>query len=100
MTKKRKLYSFAAAIFTAGALITGALGWPGAHAQTTVPIKSNDIGGVVRSANGPEAGVWVIAETQELPTRFSRMVVTDDQGPMSCPICRKHTIKSGCAATA
>jgi hypothetical protein len=32
----------------------------------------------VRSANGPEAGVWVIAETQELPTGFSRMVVTDD----------------------
>jgi|HubBroStandDraft_6_1064221.scaffolds.fasta_scaffold21500_2 hypothetical protein len=85
MTKKRKLYSFAAAIFTAGALITGALGWPGAHAQTTVPIKSNDIGGVVRSANRPEAGVWVIAETQELPTRFSRMVVTDDQGRYVVP---------------
>jgi hypothetical protein len=85
MTKKRQLYSSAAAIFTAGILITGASGWPGAHAQTTVPIKGDDIGGVVTSANGPEAGVWVIAETRELPTRFARMVVTDDQGRYVVP---------------
>jgi len=36
--------------------------------------------GVVASSNGPEAGVWVIAETQDLPTKLSKMVVTDDQG--------------------
>jgi hypothetical protein len=35
-----------------------------------VPIDSDDIGGVVTSAKGPEAGVWVIAETTSLPTPF------------------------------
>ncbi len=48
-------------------------------------IDSNDIGGVVTSAKGPEAGVWVIAETKELPTGFSRIVVTDDQGRYVIP---------------
>ena len=38
----------------------------------------DDIGGVVTSAKGPEAGVWVIAETTDLPTRYAKMVVTDD----------------------
>jgi len=40
---------------------------------------------VVTSADGPEAGVWVIAETRDLPTRFARMVVTDDQGRYVVP---------------
>ena len=39
-----------------------------------VAIDDNDIGGVVRSAKGPEAGVWVIAETTDLPTKFARIV--------------------------
>jgi hypothetical protein len=51
----------------------------------TVNIDNDDIGGVVSSAKGPEAGVWVIAETTELPTRFARMVVTDDQGRYVLP---------------
>ncbi|HET7007905.1 MAG TPA: carboxypeptidase-like regulatory domain-containing protein, partial [Candidatus Binatia bacterium] len=51
----------------------------------TVQIDSDDIGGVVTSAKGPEAGVWVIAETTELPTRFARMVVTDDNGRYVLP---------------
>src|SRR5579863_7950290 len=96
---KAEFHSSAPAIFTAGVLIAGALGWPGAGAQTAVPIKSNDIGGIVASANGPEAGVWVIAETRELPTRFARMVVTMIRAAMSCPICRKPIIRFGCAAT-
>jgi len=37
-----------------------------------VSIGADDLGGVVTSANGPEAGVWVIAETTDLPTRFIR----------------------------
>jgi hypothetical protein len=45
-----------------------------------VPVDADDIGGVVTSAKGPEGGVWVIAETTDLPTRFARIVVTDDQG--------------------
>ena len=51
----------------------------------TVSIDKDDIGGVVTSAKGPEAGVWVIAETTDLPTRFARSVVTDDQGRYVLP---------------
>jgi hypothetical protein len=45
-----------------------------------VQIDSDDLGGVVTGPRGPEAGVWVIAETTDLPTKFVRIVVTDDQG--------------------
>ncbi|MEW5918406.1 MAG: carboxypeptidase-like regulatory domain-containing protein, partial [Gemmatimonadota bacterium] len=51
----------------------------------TVRVDSDDIGGVVRGPSGPEAGVWVIAETSDLPTRFVRIVVTDDQGRYLIP---------------
>src|SRR5881397_2491695 len=43
------------------------------------------ITGVVKSEQGPEAGVWVIAETRELPTNFIKIVVTDDQGRFMVP---------------
>ena len=42
--------------------------------------RRRHIGGVVTGRGGPEAGVWVIAETEDLPTKFSRTVVTDDRG--------------------
>jgi hypothetical protein len=58
-----------------------------------VRIDADDIGGVVSSAKGPEAGVWVIAETTELPTRFARMVVTDDQGRYVIPDLPKATFE-------
>src|SRR5215470_3368112 len=54
-------------------------------AQTAVAIDDDDIGGVVTGANGPEAGVWVIAETTDLPTRYIKSVVTDDQGRYVIP---------------
>ena len=50
-----------------------------------VAIDSDDIGGVVTGAAGPEAGVWVVAETTDLPTKFVRIVVTDDQGRYVLP---------------
>ena len=50
-----------------------------------IPIDADDIAGVVTSARGPEAGVWVIAETDELPTKFRKIVVTDDQGRYLLP---------------
>ena len=43
------------------------------------------ITGVVQGRQGPEAGVWVIAETKELPTNFIKIVVTDDQGRFMLP---------------
>jgi len=54
------------------------------QAQTPL-FDDNDIAGVVSSAAGPEAGVWVIAETDELGTRFARIVVTDDAGRFVIP---------------
>src|SRR5262249_55763413 len=50
-----------------------------------VSIGPADLGGVVTSANGPEAGVWVIAETLDLPTKLARIVVTDEQGRYLMP---------------
>src|SRR5438270_2289374 len=54
-------------------------------ATQAVAIDNDDIGGVVTGPNGPEAGVWVIAETTDLPTRYAKMVVTDDQGRYVVP---------------
>src|SRR5258706_944886 len=48
-------------------------------------IDDDDIGGVVAGPHGPEAGVWVIAETTELPTKLAKIVVTDDQGRYVLP---------------
>ncbi len=57
----------------------------GQPAGGTVAIDTDDIGGLVSSANGPEAGVWVIAETKDLPTKFVKIVVTDDRGRYLLP---------------
>src|SRR5215472_26546 len=51
----------------------------------SVKIDADDIGGVVTSSKGPEAGVWVIAATTGLPTRYIKEVVTDDQGRYLIP---------------
>ena len=69
------------------ALMTIAVPSAGAQqaAAPAVAIDNDDIGGVVRGANGPEAGVWVIAETRELPVRYIKIVVTDDQGRYVIP---------------
>ena len=50
-----------------------------------VRVDPDDVGGVVSGANGPEAGVWVIAETKDLPTKFVKIVVTDDRGRYLLP---------------
>src|SRR5881409_4265322 len=86
MRTTRLLYLGVAAVGIA-ALIAACAAQMGGEQSTgaAVRIDSDDIGGVVTSANGPEAGVWVIAETTELPTRFARIVVTDDQGRYVVP---------------
>ncbi len=55
------------------------------HVRPQLTVGPTDIGGVVTGPHGPEAGVWVIAETNDLPTRFVRIVVTDDQGRYLIP---------------
>src|SRR5450631_965381 len=73
--------------FAVAGVLAASFTW--VHAQrgvgTSVAIDPDDIGGVVSSVKGPEAGVWVIAETTDLPTKFARMVVTDDQGRYVVP---------------
>jgi len=72
-------------------LLSGVYVWagPSSQAQQRDPgaatIDPDDIGGVVTSSKGPEAGVWVIAEATTLPTRFRKIVVTDDRGRYVVP---------------
>jgi hypothetical protein len=68
------------AVATAVLLIAGIVWW-----TTPVVSGSDDIGGTVRGPKGPEAGVWVLAETSDLPTKFTRIVVTDDGGKFLIP---------------
>ena len=79
---------------TAGAAISAAVSIAAAGARQgapAVPVDADDLGGVVTSAKGPEAGVWVIAETTELPTRFAKIAVTDDRGRYLIPDLPKVT---------
>src|SRR5215213_934715 len=80
-------------LYVSVAMVALALALAGAPAQlnaqqsapAAVNVGDSDLGGVVTGPNGPEAGVWVIAETTELPTKFAKMVVTDDQGRYVIP---------------
>ena len=67
--------------------VTGSLAVTSARqpAAPAVPVDADDLGGVVAGDKGPEAGVWVIAETTDLPTKFARIVVTDDLGRYLIP---------------
>ena len=67
-----------------------------APAQTEasrVAVDADNIGGVVTSSKGPEAGVWVIAETNDFQTKFRKIVVTDDQGRYLIPQMPKANYK-------
>jgi len=59
----------------------------------TVTIGETDLGGVVTTTKGPEAGVWVIAETDDPPTKFAKIVVTDDYGRYLIPDLPKATYR-------
>src|SRR5262249_27512436 len=73
------------AAFGIAAFGIGAPSSVSAQQAAAVAIDNDDIGGVVTSSNGPEAGVWVIAETRDLPVRYIKSVVTDDQGRYVIP---------------
>src|SRR5947207_7060752 len=79
-----------AMLYCSAAIALAVIAMPAAlHAQQSAPpavtVGSDDLGGIVRGPNGPEAGVWVIAETTDLPTKFAKLVVTDDQGRYVLP---------------
>jgi hypothetical protein len=76
-----RIAALASAVFVAASLA----GVRAGQVAARVAIDSDDIGGVVTGPSGPEAGVWVIAETKNLPTRLIKSVVTDDQGRYLVP---------------
>jgi hypothetical protein len=75
------------ATIAVAAIVAGALAGARVRvaAQAAVAIDADDIGGVVTGPRGPEAGVWVIAESTNLPTALRKIVVTDDQGRYLLP---------------
>ena len=77
----RLTISFVVSALVAAVWIVGG----GAASQTPVALDGDDIGGIVASRTGPEAGVWVIAETTDLPTKFVKIVVTDATGRYVVP---------------
>jgi len=82
----RRLKKAISALVTLAAVVVSvAISADSLAASAGPKVKANEIAGVVTSAKGPEAGVWVIAETTELPTRFAKIVVTDDQGRYLIP---------------
>src|SRR5229473_2287501 len=76
-------------VVAVGIALSLAASWARVSAQQltgeAVRIDNDDLGGLVTSAKGPEAGVWVIAETTDLPTKFVKIVVTDDRGRYLVP---------------
>ncbi len=88
-----------AAVVFLGTLVTLSARQTNSPAQA-VAIDPDDIGGVVTGPKGPEAGVWVIAETSDLPTKFARIVVTDDRAATSSLTCQRRSIRCGSGATA
>src|SRR6202142_2038348 len=58
-----------------------------------VAVGADNIAGVVTSSKGPEAGVWVIAETTDFPVKFRKIVVTDDRGRYLLPELRNANYK-------
>ena len=82
MSLKRLLFAGAAALGVAVVLASAPVQ---AQQASAFAIDNDDIGGVVTGPDGPEAGVWVIAETTDLPTRHIKSVVTDDQGRYLIP---------------
>ncbi len=84
MSPRKLLYATVAAIAVT-ALAQGSMTPLRAQQAAAVAMDQDDIGGVVTGPRGPEAGVWVIAETTDLPTRFIKSVVTDDEGRYVIP---------------
>src|ERR687897_230989 len=76
---------FAAAAVAGGGPVIPSSPQGAEPAQGAPRIDRDDIAGVVTGARGPEAGVWVVAETSDLPTKFAKIVVTDDRGRYLLP---------------
>ena len=89
MSRQKTMHRLLSGAASAALAMFVAFAPPGAAAQpangAAATVGAADLGGVVSGANGPEAGVWVIAETTDLPTKFVKIVVTDDRGRYLIP---------------
>jgi hypothetical protein len=85
MTARHVLQAGTAALAIAAGVAALTSGARAQQPAAAVTVDADDIGGVVSGPKGPEAGVWVIAETSDLPTKFARIVVTDDRGRYLVP---------------
>ena len=83
--KKANKYGLGVAAASVAALLATQVHLHAQPAADAVSVRQDELGGVVTGPKGPEAGVWVIAETTDLPTKFSRTVVTDDRGRYVVP---------------
>src|SRR3979490_3146496 len=81
----RWYFGVAAIALAAGASAPSARLRAQQNSAATVSVGGSELGGLVASPNGPEAGVWVIAETTDLPTKYVKIVVTDDSGRYVLP---------------
>jgi hypothetical protein len=84
-TGSRRLWTAGVGLIGLAAVVAFAVRPTSAIQQAPRVPADGYIGGTVTSAAGPEAGVWVIAETDELLTGFVKIVVTDDQGRFMLP---------------
>ena len=73
---------FSGLAFAAMAVLAASLG---SAQQRGAAADEGDLRGMVRGSAGPEAGVWVIAETDDLDTLFRKIVVTGDDGRFLVP---------------
>ena len=85
MMSKKAVNAGIAIVLAALVAVTLAGLLAGQTKSEAVRVGNADLGGVVSSPNGPEAGVWVIAETTDLPTKFVKIVVTDERGRYLVP---------------
>ena len=81
----RSRFILLAAIAFAATILFSVVGMRAQVTPAAVQIDNDSIGGIVTGPKGPEAGVWVVAETRETPTHLVKIVVTDDQGRYLLP---------------
>jgi len=85
MSQSARRFGLSAAALAIALALPASQGALAAKPKAAVEIGKTDIGGVVSGPKGSEAGVWVIAETTDLPTKFARIVVTDGSGRYLIP---------------